>query len=66
MGIVQNAGVVGEGTLPVSDQHAKALNYAEQVCMSRCSAKWMQGKSIIDDKLKGAVQNPLTFAQNLP
>ena len=39
----------------------KVLNYAEQVCLSRCSNKQFQAKQVIDTKLKGQVQTPLMF-----
>ena len=34
-------------------KHSMALNYAEQVCSSRCTAKWLQSKQVIDEKIKG-------------
>ena len=39
----------------VSEKHKMALNYAEQVCTSRCAAKWLQGKEVIDEKIKGQI-----------
>ena len=69
MGFPLNEGKVGEGTLETKSddgKHKMALNYMEQVCLSRCTAKWMQGKQVIDKKLKGQIQNPLLFSQNLP
>lgn len=43
-----------------------AMNYSEQVCMGRCINKWIQGKQVIDTKIKGQIQDPLLFQQNLP
>jgi len=45
MGYPLEGGFIGEGTLEQRDHKTEmALNYAEQVCMSRCTAKWFQGK----------------------
>ncbi len=38
---------------PGSEIETKGLNYAEQVCMSRCTNKWIQSKQVVDLKLKG-------------
>ncbi len=37
-------GQLGEGTLKPRDKNEMAMNYAEQVCLSRCTAKYFQGK----------------------
>ena len=58
---------VGDGTMPETIapgsklETPKGLNASEQVCMSRCINKWIQGKQTIDQKLKGQVQGPLLF-----
>ena len=43
-----------------------ALNYAEQVCMSRCLNKFLQADIVVEKKLRGQVQTPLLFEQTLP
>ena len=49
-----------------SDEKQMTLNYAEQICIGRCTAKWIQGKDVIDLKIKGQIQPLLLFEQNLP
>ena len=44
-----------EQSSSASSKHKMALNYAEQVCTSRCTAKWLQGKDVIDEKIKGQI-----------
>ena len=44
---------IPEAIAPGSPLEAKGLNYAEQVCMSRCTNKWVQAKQVVDLKLKG-------------
>ncbi len=44
MGFPINTDKFGEGTLEPRGKSETALNYAEQVCMSRCTAKYFQGK----------------------
>ena len=56
--------IVTEGQ---DEQSATGLNYGEQVCMNRCISKLYSAREVVEDKLKGHVeQPPILFAQNLP
>ena len=37
------------------EREQMAMNYSEQVCMGRCINKWIQGKQVIDTKIKGQI-----------